>query len=121
MQLVNQEQLRWYHLAAYLVNRPPNVSLTDGLRQNQILTFLWLAQLLHEARLAPGSLIGVDNSLLGCSVQGAYYLDDFRAGRLSFLLRNELLRLGEASLDSATHRLVAHSPSLHIPQLRQLS
>ena len=108
-------------LAAYLVNRPPNASCWDGLRQTLTLAFLCPVELLHEARLASGSLIGMYDSLLGCPVQGAYYLDYFRAGRLSFLLGDELLCFGEASLDSATHRLVAHPSSLHITQLRQLT
>ncbi len=90
-------------LAAYLVNRPPDASCWDGLSQTLALAFLCPVELLHEARLPSGSLIGMYDSLLGCSVKSAYYLDHFRAGCLSFLLGDELLSLGEASLDSAAH------------------
>jgi len=89
--------------AAYLVNRPPNVLCWDGLSQTLALAFLRPVELLHEARLPSGSLIGVYDALLGCSVESAYYLDDFRAGRLRFLLGDELLSLGEASLDGAAY------------------
>ena len=108
-------------LAAYLVNRPPNASCWDGLRQNLALLSLRPVELLHEARLTSGSLVRVNDPLLGCSVQSAYHLDDFRARHLSFLLGDELLRLGEAGLDGTAHCLIARPPSLHVSQLRQLT